>query len=167
MTKFDRLLLFCLAVWISGILLLTFGPSPQAQLVSPGTAAIAIDAGCTPYHLSGGSAASTNSTEIKGVPARLCDLTLINTTTTLYYLRLYDTATAPTCSSATGVKHVYPIPFGATNAGGGIQRTLGTSGGEAYANGIGFCLTGAGTDTDTTNAATGVYIEGSYRTVPP
>lgn len=118
--------------------------------------------GCTPYHLSGGTAASTNSTSVKGSLGNLCDLVAINTTTTVYYLRLYDSASAPTCSSATGVKHVYPIPPAvAAGAAGGIVRSLAL--GESYANGIGFCVTGGSGDTDTTNAATGVFIEGSYK----
>ncbi len=116
--------------------------------------------GCLPYHLSGGTAVSTNSTSLTNAAAVLCDLTIVNTTTTIYFLKLYDSASAPTCSSATGLKHVYPIPFGATNAGGGLVRSL--SFGEHYASGIGFCVTGGGGDTDNSNAATGVYIEASY-----
>jgi hypothetical protein len=124
--------------------------------------AAATTGGCTPYHLSGGTAASTNSTAIKAAAAgTLCDLTLINTTATIYYLKLYDSAGAPTCSSATGLKHVYPIPASATSSGAGIQRTM--TFGEAYTSGIGFCVTGGGGDTDNTNAATGVYIEASYK----
>lgn len=119
--------------------------------------------GCTPYHLAGGTAASTNSTSIKASAAgNLCDITPINTTTTIYYLKLYDSAAAPTCSSATGLKHVYPIPPTAAAGGaGGIVRSLAL--GESYASGIGFCVTGGGGDTDNTNAATGVYIEASYK----
>lgn len=117
-----------------------------------------VGGGCTPYHLSGGTAATTNSTNIKSSAATLCDLTILNTTATVYYLKIYDLATAPTCSSATGLKHVYPVP----SSNGGLQRSL-PLGGEAYASGLGFCVTGGGGDTDNTSAATGVYIEGSYK----
>lgn len=117
--------------------------------------------GCTPYHLAGGTAASTNSTNIKTTAGTLCDLVAINTTSTTYFLRMYDAAAAPTCSSATGAVHDYPIP-NAAGAGTGFVRPIAPFG-EAYVNGIGFCVTGAGTDTDTTNAATGVYIEASYK----
>lgn len=113
--------------------------------------------GCTPYHLSGGTAATNNSTNIKSSTGSLCDMTVINTTATVYYLKIYDSSTAPTCSSATGLKHVYPIPA----SGGGIQRSLPMQ--EAYASGIGFCVTAGGTDTDNTSAATGVFIEASYK----
>lgn len=112
--------------------------------------------GCTPYHLAGGTAASTNATNIKASPGSLCHITAINTTVTTYYLRLYNLAVAPTCSSATGATHSYPIlPSGGVN----IPLPLG----ELYTAGIGFCVTGGGSDTDNTAAATGVYIEGSYK----
>lgn len=116
--------------------------------------------GCTPYHLPGGSAASTNSTSVKGSAGNLCDLVVVNTTLVIYYLKIYDSATAPTCSSATNIKHVYPIPNN-SGTGGGIVRSLAL--GESYANGIGYCLTGGGGDTDNTNAAIGVFIEASYK----
>lgn len=118
--------------------------------------------GCTPYHLSGGTAASNNSTSIKSTAGNLCDIIPINTTTTIYYLKLYDSSSAPTCSSATGIKHVYPIPP-ASAAGGAGGFTRQVTLGESYANGIGFCVTGGGGDTDNTNAATGVFIEASYK----
>lgn len=122
----------------------------------------ATSGGCTPYHLSGGTAATTNSTNIKSTAGNLCDITPINTTTTIYYLKIYDSSAAPTCSSATNIKHVYPIPPAAsTGAASGIERSLAL--GESYANGIGFCVTGGGTDTDNTSAATGVYIEASFK----
>ena len=124
------------------------------------TPAAAAAGGATPYHLSGGTAASNNSTSIKGSAGTLYDLTPINTTSAIYFLKLYDSATAPTCSSATNLKHVYPIPQN-TGAGGGFIRSLAV--GEAYANGIGFCVTAGGADTDNSNAATGVYIEASYK----
>ena len=123
-------------------------------------AAAATTGGCTPYHLSGGTAASTNSTSVKGSAGTLCSLTAINTTATVYYLRMYNLSSAPTCSSATGAVHTYPIPASATGAG--LTIPLGAFG-EAYGTGIGFCVTGGGSDTDNTSAATGVYIEASYK----
>lgn len=115
--------------------------------------------GCTPYHLSGGTTASTNSTLIKNAAGTLCGITAISTSATLAYLKVYNLASAPTCSSATGIVHVYPIPASATGAG--VRIT--TAPGEAYGTGIGFCVTGGGTDTDNTNAPTGIFIEGSYK----
>lgn len=117
---------------------------------------------CLPYHLSGGTTASTNSNNIKNTPGVLCDLTPVNTTTTTYYLRLYDAALAPNCTSAVGVKHVFPVPpAAATGGAGGFVREV--TYGEWYVNGIGFCVTGGGGDSDSTNAGTGIFIEASFR----
>ena len=116
--------------------------------------------GCTPYHLAGGSAASTNSTNVKASAGTVCDIHVINTTSTTYFLRLYNLASAPTCSSATGAVDTIPVPNNA-GAGGGASLTFPM--GVAYGTGIGFCLTGGGADTDNTNAATGVYISINYK----
>ena len=115
---------------------------------------------CLSYHLSGGTTASTNSNAIKSSAAgTLCVITGVSTSGTLGFLKLYDSAGAPTCSSATGLKHVYPIP--ANTSGAGIN--IAVPDGERYTNGIGFCVTGGGGDTDNTNAPTGIYIEASYK----
>lgn len=138
------------------------GTTAVTSITNPVTVnpAAATTGGCTPYHLSGGTAASNNSTNIKSSAGTLCSLTAINTTATVYYLRMYNSAAAPTCSSATGAVHTYPIPASATGAG--LTIPLGAFG-EAYGTGIGFCVTGGGADTDNTSAATGVYIEASYK----
>ena len=47
-----------------------------------------------------------DSDNIKASAGVRCDLTPINTTATICYLKLHDLATAPTCSSAIGLKHV-------------------------------------------------------------
>ena len=114
--------------------------------------------GATPYHVA--SAATTNSTLISTGAHTLYSLVLINTTATIYYLRVYDQAAAPTCSSATGAVHSYPIP--ANTTGSGMVIPFGTVG-EAYASGFGFCITGGGSDTDNTAAAAGVYVNASYK----
>jgi hypothetical protein len=114
--------------------------------------------GCTPYHLAGQSTASTNSHNIKGAAGTLCRLTLLAPIGTVGWLKLYDSASAPTCSSATGIKHVYPVPATTTGAGVQVFDTFG----ETFANGIGYCFTGGGGDTDNTNGPSGVAIEGSF-----
>jgi hypothetical protein len=135
------------------------------------TAAVGLTAsnstGCTPYHLVNGTAGTNNSTSLTNRAsgaATLCSLSAINTTTTTYFLKIYDLATAPTCSSATGVKHVWPIPPGPSSGlVGGISPSTGGAYGEAYSTGIGFCVVGnSGADNENTSAATGVYINGSY-----
>lgn len=114
--------------------------------------------GCTPgvYR----SAASTNATNIKASAGVLCKLVLTNTTATVYWVRMYNLASAPTCSSGTGEVAAYPVP--ASTTGAGVAVPIGAFG-EAYATGIGFCITGGEAATNTTNAATGVKINYSYK----
>lgn len=112
--------------------------------------------GATPCYIT--SAASTNSTNCKGSAGTLYTIRAVNTTASLYYLRLYNLATAPTCSSATGFVETIPIPASATGAGYMSDVSVG----EAFGTGLGFCLTGGGSSTDNTAAATGVYVSLLY-----
>jgi len=106
------------------------------------------------------SAASTNATNCKNAAGLIYGLEVINTTSTIYYLRLYNLSTSPTCSSATGFIRTVPIPHG-SGAGAGIANFYTV--GETFGTGIGFCLTGGGNSTDNTNAATGVYVTLHYK----
>lgn len=106
------------------------------------------------------SAASTNATNCKNAAGLLYGVEVVNTTSTLYYLRLYNLSSSPTCSSATGFIRTVPIPH-ASGAGAGIANFYTV--GETYGTGIGFCLTGGGSSTDNTNAATGVYVTLHYK----
>lgn len=116
--------------------------------------------GATPYHLSGGTTASTNSTLIASGAHTLTTLSVENSTATVEYLRVYDTGTAPACSSSTGVTHVILIP--ANTSGAGVVLPLSVAG-EAYVNGIGFCVTGGVADNDNTAAVAGILINASYK----
>lgn len=107
-----------------------------------------------PFHLL--SAASTNSTSIKPAAGQLVTAVCINTTVTLYYLKFYDLAVAPTCNTSNVVLTI-PCPFGATNSGGGFVMTPGQP--AQFLNGIGMCLTGGIADNDNTNAVAGVAID--------
>jgi hypothetical protein len=100
------------------------------------------------------SAASTNATSCRNLAANFYGVRAVNTTATLYYLRLYNLSAAPTCSSATGFIESIPIP--ASTTGAGIQAVVPWP--INYPTGLAFCLTGGGSSTDNTNAATGVYI---------
>jgi hypothetical protein len=104
------------------------------------------------------SAASTNATACKASAGNVYGIYLVNTTTTNYFLKMYNTTSA-TCSSATGYVETVPA-LGAAANGGGISRAQSP---QAYSTGISFCLTAVGTSTDTTNAATGVYITILYQ----
>lgn len=108
------------------------------------------------------SAASTNSTLIASQPGNIYQYSVVNTTATIYYLRMYNLAAAPTCSSATGFVETIPIP--ASTSGAGVQRTEPV--GQSFTTGMGFCLTGGGSSTDNTSAATGVYISIKYKAAP-
>ena len=111
--------------------------------------------GATPYHYL--SAASTNSTLISTGAHSVYNITAVNTTATLYYLKFSDNSAAPTCGT-TAVVHTYPIPASATGAGLTISIPVGIK----FASGLGFCITGAVADNDTTSAATGVVINVDY-----
>jgi hypothetical protein len=112
--------------------------------------------GATPVHYL--SAATTNATNVKASAGTVSSITAVNTTAVLYYLKLYDKATAPTCGTDTPVQ-TYPVPASATGAG----LTVNPPTGLAFTLGIGFCLTGALTDADATSAATGVAINFGYK----
>lgn len=103
------------------------------------------------------SAASTNATAL--TTKTWCGGKAINTTGTIYYLRFYDSASAPTCSSATGFLFTIPIPASASGAGTDLGYG---SGGWTATNDVAWCLNGGGTSTDNTNAAVGVFL--SYAT---
>jgi hypothetical protein len=103
------------------------------------------------------SGASTNATNCKASAGRIFGIYTLNTTTTVYYLRTYQTSSAPTCSSATGFIQSYPIPpASAAGQVGGKAFQFGPSG-IAYATGISYCITAGSSSTDNTNAATGVF----------
>ena len=114
------------------------------------SAVTAPSGGATPCYLA--SAGTTNSFNCKASAGQIYGFDVINTSATIYYLRLYNLATAPSCSSATGFVRTIPI----FPSPGGITRDI--SVGEYYSSGIGFCLTGGGSSTDNTVASVGVYI---------
>lgn len=141
--------LFIMAIFVA--MLQAQGPSTSISISNDPLA------GCSTSYIT--SAASTNATLIAGVPGNICGYSLVNTTATIYYLRMYNLASIPTCSSATGFVESIPIP--ASTSGAGIQRT--EIGGQAFSTGMSYCLTGAGASTDNSNAATGVYISIRYK----
>lgn len=127
--------------------------TPDADVETVPVATATTTNGLTRCYLT--SAATNNSTNCKASAGNVYAILVTNTTTTTYYLRMYNLASAPTCSSSTGF--VESIPALAT-AGNGYAGVI-----EAFTTGIGFCLTANGTNNDNTNAATGVYIEILYK----
>ena len=109
------------------------------------------------YHLL--SAASNNATNVKSTPGVVYDITITQTTTTLGDLRLYDSASSPTCSSATGVIGNWAVQSNAVSPGMHLTFPVG----KVFANGISFCLTGAVADNDNTNFVTGAQVNMDYK----
>jgi hypothetical protein len=105
------------------------------------------------------SAATTNATNCKASAGNVYGFRAVNTTSTLYYLRMYNTAAAPTCSSATGFVETIPIPASTTGAGVVSMPSVPVG----YATGISFCLTAGSSSTDNTAAATGVFLTVIYK----
>ncbi len=97
--------------------------------------------------------ASPNSANCKGSSGNVYGFRFVNTTATLYYLRMYNLATAPTCSSGTGFVESIPIPASATGAGIVAMEPFG----EGYSAGIGFCVSPSAASNDGANGAVGVY----------
>ncbi|RYD57297.1 MAG: hypothetical protein EOP56_08280 [Sphingobacteriales bacterium] len=113
--------------------------------------------GLSPYRLI--SAANDNASVIKQGTGQLHMLTVINTSATLYYLKLYDKAGTPTASDVP--VHTYPIPAG--TSGNGFILSSGSFG-EQYNTGIAFRITSGGSDADTGACAAGaVYLNARYK----
>ena len=110
-------------------------------------------------HLSGGTTSSTNANSLKATPGTLWGVIAINTTGTIGYLRLYDLATTPTPSSGTGCVSVLPIP--ASTSGSGLDPFFNPVGAK-FSNGIAYCVTGGGADTDNTSGPAGIYLTFLY-----
>lgn len=108
------------------------------------------------YHV---TTASTNAINCKASAANFYGVRAVNASGTIAYLRLYNLAVAPTCSSATGFIESVPIPA----AAGGFPTVALEIIPTQYGTGIGFCVTGGGTSTDNTNAVAGTYIKIKYK----
>jgi len=107
------------------------------------------------------SAATNNATLIKNGPGSICTITVTQSTTTAMELKLYNLASQPTCSSATGLIDNIPIPSSATSPGYHLTYPMG----RYLGTGISFCLTAFGapaSSTDNGNAATGVTVSFTY-----
>ena len=92
--------------------------------------------------------AGTNAANIKASAGQVYKIDVFNNSATVNYLRLYNTASSPTCSSATGL--VYQLEIPALTTVGGVSSSWDL--GMAFSTGIGICVTGGYATTDTTNA---------------
>lgn len=96
-------------------------------------------------------AATTNATSVKASAGVVTEITVYNSSATLAWLKLYNSASAPTCGSGTPVGR-YLIP-GTASGGAGSNVEIGL--GKAFTTGIAFCVTGLLADADTTATAAG------------
>ena len=97
------------------------------------------------------SAATTNATLVKPAPGTVYEIAGLSTNATAAYLKLYNTATTPVCGTGTPVA-TYPIVQN-------VPFRYGPAQGIAFSAGIGFCITGAQADGDTTAATTGITLD--------
>jgi hypothetical protein len=135
-----------------------FDVNQNLKTVNADVTTLAGMAGSSTCYLS--SAASTNATNCKASAGSVISLHGTNTTATAGYLRMYNLAAAPTCSSGTGF--IETIPLAPADVFFGVNgRTITL--GQAYSTGIGFCLTGGGSSTDDTAVGTGIYITILYK----
>lgn len=112
-----------------------------------------VTGGCTPHGLS--TAASTNATSVKSSAGLLCGGRVLNTTYTTYCLRLYNLASPPTPSSASG--WLLSVAIAPSLGGAGTPVDFGPFG-ASFSTGIAYVVTGGCTSTDATSAAAGLYV---------
>lgn len=94
------------------------------------------------------SAASANATNVKSSSGKLHAIAVFNTNAAVRYIKLYNSASAPTAGSGTPVLR-FAIP-GATTGGGFV---LNFEQGIAFSSGIGFTLVTGAADADSTGVA--------------
>jgi hypothetical protein len=109
-----------------------------------------VNAGWVPKYVA--SAASTNSAFIKNGPGNVGGIFAQSTSATVMYVRFYDSASAPTCSSSTNfVGSVAVWPTSQTN---GFMIPAGFQ----MLNGISYCITANAANNDNNAATTGGLI---------
>lgn len=96
------------------------------------------------------SAASTNATLVKTGRTSLRSGIVVNTTSTIYYLKFYDKSTTPTCGT--------DVPKWTVPLSVSVATSLPISDGLQFYSGLGFCITSGIADNDTSSAATGVAV---------
>ncbi len=89
--------------------------------------------------------ASTNSTSVKASAGQVYGWYISNVNASARFVKFYNSASAPTCGSGTPVMTLV-IPGNTSGAGTNVDFGSGL----AFSTGIGFCVTGAVADNDTT-----------------
>jgi hypothetical protein len=122
--------------------------------------------GVASCYLKGGTgslADTTNHANCKNANAALYGIRAINTGAAKAYLRLYNLATDPTCSSATGFLESIPIPADVAGSGGAGFIDSHPQMLYSFSAGLAYCLTGGGGNTDNTAPPAGVYVTLQYQ----
>lgn len=98
--------------------------------------------------------AASNNSQIIGIPGPhlISTITALNTTAAAVYLKIYDSSSAPDCTSTAGLVGYYPVAAVADGGGFTVKPS------QTVLNGLGICVVGAFGSTDNTNAATGTSI---------
>ena len=100
---------------------------------------------------------NTTGISIKGTAGSVYSLQLGGIGAVPVYVKLYDSATAPTCGSGTPVAR-FILPSASTAANGAGSNIEFGVGGRAFVNGIGLCVTAGIADADTTAPAASTYL---------
>lgn len=107
--------------------------------------------------------ANTTGVSVKASAGTLYYLNLANIGSTVLWVKLYDTATAPTCGSGTPVRRLM-LPIASTAANGAGNNIDFGPVGVAFSSGIGMCVTAGIADADTTSPTANVATVGiSYK----
>lgn len=101
---------------------------------------------------------STNANNVKASAGQLYKVEAFNNSGNIAYIKIYNTASTPTAGSGTPVARVM-IP-GNSSGGAGVIST--TDVGTVYSSGIGFTVTGAIADADTTTVAASSFLVNFY-----
>lgn len=113
--------------------------------------------GTIAYHLV--SANTTNATNVKSSAGNLWNVQAFNNSSTIYYLKLFDKASAPNLGTDVPIKTLL-IPH---NSGDGAGFILPADNAFSFANGISFAITGGIADNDSSAcAANAVVINFDY-----
>lgn len=134
------------AAWLIEMLLVG-----AAILVGVAIASHVAHAQTSPRHYM--SAATNNSTLVRAGRVSVGSLSAVNSTATVYYLKLYDKVTAPTCGTDIP-KLTLAVPPNTLNPN--LTPDLGS--GIQFFSGLGFCLVALIADNDNTSAVTGIAI---------
>lgn len=97
---------------------------------------------------------NTTAVVVKATYGSVYSIDAFNNSTTLAYVKLYNSATA-VCGTDIPVAR-YLIPFGTSSAGGGFN--VSNINGDVYPGGVSMCITTGIADNDTGAPAANAYI---------